>query len=163
LLAAIALDPDAADANALRARLASYAGSPYLQATDSGGSAEAYEIAEERLQRSLLTLREEGAALADQQDVAVGRVVATLDSMRIVARTDSARIRCGLMIDTLAIGGSRADSVRTACMRSDSLKVAEYLAVDTMIWRATNAVDSATATRRRTPARGNVRRDTIIR
>lgn len=163
LLAAIALDPDAPDANALRARLATYAGSPYLP-TDSVGNAEAYESAEERLQRSLLALRAEGAVLADQQDLGVGRVVATLDSMRVVARTDSARIRCGLMIDTLAIAGTRADSVRTACMRSDTLKVAEYLAVDTMIWRATNAVDSATAaTRRRTPARGNIRRDTIIR
>jgi hypothetical protein len=164
LLAALALDPDADDANGLRARLANYAGSPYVQATDSGGGAEAYEVAEERLQRSLLTLREEGAKLADQTDLAVGRVVATLDSMRVVARTDSARIRCGLMIDTLAIGGSRADSVRSACMRSDTIKIAEYLSVDTMIWRATNAVDSANANRRVVrPGRGNVRRDTVIR
>lgn len=165
LLAAIALDPDASDANELRARLTRYTASPYLQATDTGASAEAYEVAEERLQRSLLALRQEGAVLADQQDLAVGRVVATLDSMRVVARTDSARIRCGLMIDTLAIGGARADSVRSACMRSDTLKLAEYLAVDTMIWRATNAVDSVAATRRRvnTPRRDAKRDTTVIR
>lgn len=162
LLAAIALDPDAGDAAALRARLAGYTTSPYLQATDAGADAEALDMVETRLQRSLLSLKEEGAILADQQDVAVGRVVATLDSMRAVARTDSTRIACGLMIDTLALAGTRADSVRTACMRADTIKVAEYLVADTMALRGEQPRDSVTA-RRRTPARGNTTRDTIIR
>jgi hypothetical protein len=87
--------------------------------------------------------------------------VATLDSLRIVARTDSARISCGLMIDTLAILGTRADSVRKACMRADTIKVAEYLKIDTMLWRPDlqNRADSAGA-RRRLNTR-TIKRDSI--
>ncbi len=163
LLAALALAPDAADSDSLRARLASYTSSPYAQALAQGGDPEAFAIAEERLQRSLIALREEGAQLANQQDVAVGRVVATLDSLRIVARTDSARISCGLMIDTLSIIGTRADSVRVACMRADTIKVAEYMTLDSMIWRPDlrNRADSI-AGRRRINTR-NIKRDSIIK
>jgi hypothetical protein len=163
LLAALALQPDAADAPALRSRLANYSNSPYVQATDSGGDAEAYALAEERLQRSLLSLREQGVVLAEQQDVAVMRVVATLDSMRVVARTDSARIGCGLMIDTLAIVGTRADSVRVACVRADTIKVAEYMIIDTMIWRGAAGAARDSVPGRRRPLTRPVKRDTIIR
>jgi hypothetical protein len=135
LLAALALAPDADDAPVLRDRLLQYSTSPYVMATEDGAVAEAFESAEERLQRSLIILREEGAALAQQQDLSVTRVVATLDSLRIVARMDSTRLSCGLMIDTLAVKGIRADSVRGACMRSDTLKVAEYLKIDTLRWK----------------------------
>jgi hypothetical protein len=161
LLAALSLAPDAADADSLRTRLFSYQSSPYAQALASGADPEAFAIAEERLQRSLIALREEGAQLATQQDVAVGRVVATLDSLRIVARTDSARIACGLMIDTLAILGTRADSVRVACMRADTVKLAEYMTIDTMLWRPDllKAGDTIGG-RRRLPPR-TIRRDTI--
>lgn len=161
LLAALALAPDAADSDSLRTRLATYHSSPYAQALAAGADPEAFAIAEERLQRSLIALREEGAQLANQQDLAVTRAVATLDSLRIVARTDSARISCGLMIDTLAILGTRADSVRKACMRSDTIKVAEYLKIDTMLWRPDlqNRADSAGA-RRRLNTR-TIKRDSI--
>jgi tetratricopeptide (TPR) repeat protein len=135
LLAALALAPDADDSPVLRDRLLQHSASPYVQATQDGADAEAFTSAEERLQRSLIALREEGAALAQQQDLSVTRVVATLDSLRIVARTDSTRVSCGLLIDTLAVKGIRADSVRRACMRSDTLKVAEYLKIDTLLWR----------------------------
>lgn len=150
LLAAIALDTDSEEANALRARLLTYQSSPYLQVADGGGDHEALLVAEERLQRSLLSARNEGALLADQQDVAVGRVVATLDSLRIAARTDSTRSACGLMVDTLGLTGSRADSVRGACMRADTVKLAQYLTIDTMLWRAATPAESA-AVRRRAP------------
>jgi hypothetical protein len=160
LLAALALAPDADDAPGLRDRLLQYASSPYVQATENGADAEAFESAEERLQRSLIALREEGAALALQQDVSVSRVVATLDSLRVVARMDSTRVSCGLLIDTLAVKGIRADSVRRACMRSDTLKVAEYLKIDTLLWRRGLGDDAA----RRRPAnqpKPPIRPDTI--
>jgi hypothetical protein len=162
LLAALALDPDAADSDSLRARLMSYHSSPYAQALGAGADPEAFAIAEERLQRSLIALREEGAQLANQQDVAVSRVVATLDSLRIVARTDSARIACGLMVDTLGILGTRADSVRVACMRTDTIKVAEYMKIDTMVWRSGLLKGDSLGARRRLPPRTPVtKRDSI--
>ena len=160
LLAALAIAPDAADADSLRARLTTYHSSPYAQALQDGGDPEVFAIAEERLQRSLIALREEGAHLASQQDVVVTRAVATLDSLRMAARTDSAKVSCGLMIDTLAIVGTRADSVRVACMRADTIKLAEYMKIDTMVWRLDqNRPDSAGA-RRRLPSR-TIKRDSI--
>ena len=159
LLAALALAPDADDSPVLRERLAQYQKSPYVQALDKGGDPEAYEVAEERLNRSLIALREEGALLAQQLDANVTRVVATLDSLRLAAHTDSTRVACGLMIDTLAITGLRADSVRSACMRADTLKIAEYLKADTMKLRQQEPGDSL---RRRTAPRGStVKRDSI--
>ncbi len=161
LLAAIALDPDAPEANVLRSKLFSYQNSPYVQAVSDSAGIEAYQTAEERLQRSLQSARTEGALLADQQDVVVGRVVATLDSLRAAAQADSTRAACGLMVDTLGLIGSRADSVRGACMRADTIKLAEYLTVDTMIWRATTPAESM-AVRRRANIRRGVTRDTAI-
>jgi tetratricopeptide (TPR) repeat protein len=161
LLAALAIAPDADDAGSLRARLATYRSSPYAQALESGGDPEAFVIAEERLQRSLIALREEGAQLANQQDVAVTRVVATLDSLRTAARTDSAKVSCGLMIDTLAIIGTRADSVRVACMRADTIKLAEYMKIDTMVWRPDlRKPGDSIGARRRLPPR-TIKRDSI--
>ncbi|HEY0810660.1 MAG TPA: hypothetical protein VGD49_10895, partial [Longimicrobiales bacterium] len=163
LLAALALEPDAPDAPTLRNRLLQYAASPYVQATDSGADPAAYASAEERLQRSLLALREEGAILAQQQDVSVSRVVATLDSLRIVAQQDSTRVSCGLMIDTLAVKGSRGDSVRAACMRSDTVRIAEYLKIDTLLWKPVLTAEDSAARRRRlnTQRPTTIRRDTI--
>jgi hypothetical protein len=161
ILAALALAPDAPDADSLRTRLATYQSSPYAQALSAGADPEAFAIAEERLQRSLIALREEGAQLANQMDVAVTRVVATLDSLRIVARTDSARISCGIMIDTLAIRGTRADSVRTACIRADTIKVAEYLKADSMMFRPDLQRADSIAGRRRLNPRTPVKRDSI--
>jgi hypothetical protein len=162
LLAALALDPVAPEAQALRARLVNYQLSPYMQvASDADADAAAFEQAEERLQRALRAMRAEGAQLAEREDLAVNRAVATLDSLRIVALNDSARLSCGLMIDTLALGGLRADSVRVACMRADTIKVAQYLVFDTMVWRAALSGGDTAAARRRVNPRGNVRRDTI--
>lgn len=158
LLAALALAPDADDAQTLRTRLALYANSPYVQVTTGGADPEEFALAEDRLQRSMIALRAEGAVLAQQQDVSVSRVVATLDSLRIVARTDSTRIACGLLVDTLAVTGLRGDSVRAACMRSDTLKIAEYLKIDTLLWRS---VRPDSLGRRRVTRPASVRKDTI--
>lgn len=158
LLAALAIAPDAPDGPTLRERLQKFQGSPYAQATGAGADPDAFELAEERLHRSLIAMREEGAVLAQQQDLAVGRAVATLDSLRLVARTDSAKVSCGLLIDTLAVVGTRADSVRSACMRADTILVAEYLKIDTMKWRASAEGDSITLRRpNQRPARDTIR------
>ena len=160
LLAALALAPDAEDSPALRTRLAQYTTSPYVQAINTGGDPEAYSVAEDRLQRSLLALMEEGATLAAQMDANVTRVVATLDSLRLVARMDSTRISCGVLIDTLSVVGMRADSVRAACLRADTTSIAMYLKVDTMSWRRMPG-DSVGNRRRIPPKTPAVKRDTI--
>ena len=106
-------------------------------------------------------MREEGAQLADQQDVAVTRAVATLDSLRAVVQSDSVRVACGLMIDTLALVGIRADSVRVACLRADTVRVAEYLSTDSMKWRSQFRDRADSLLNRRRPVTPNARRDTI--
>lgn len=161
LLAALALDPDAEDGARLRQRLQTYQASPYTQATGGGADPETFALAEERLQRSLIALREEGAQLAQQQDLAVGRVVAELDSLRLAAQTDSAKHSCGLLIDTLAVVGIRADSVRSACMRRDTVLLAEYLKIDTMKWRPKTTDADTLLGRRRTTNQRPLPRDTI--
>jgi hypothetical protein len=161
LLAAIALAPDAPEATALRERLTTLQASPYAQAMQAGADPEAFAIAEERLQRSLIALRDEGAYLADQQDVNVNRAVATLDSLRLVAHADSIRMSCGLMIDTLALVGVRADSVRVACMRADTIKVAEYMTADSMLLRGQVRDRADSLLNRRRITTPNARRDSI--
>ena len=161
LLAAIALAPDAPEAADLRTRLTSQQASPYAQVVNGGTDPEVFASAEERLQRSLVAMRQEGTQLADRQDVTVNRAVATLDSLRLAAQSDSVRLACGLMIDSLAIVGIRADSVRVACLRADTVKVAVYLKADSMILRGQtrDRADSLLDRRRSTPP--TVRRDTI--
>lgn len=142
LLAAIAVAPSSQEANALRARLAELPPNPYTSVTRGENALEAYETAEERLTRSVLGLREEAVQLAAQQETGVMRAIARLDSIAVAARTDTLRIRCGVMLDTLALKGVRADSVRNACMRRDSTLVATYLKVDTATWLPGAAGDS---------------------
>lgn len=134
LLAAIAIAPDAAATAGLRRRLERLPSNPYTGAIRGEAVADAYEAAEDRLARSMIALRDEAQQLAAQQEGAVTRAVAVLDSLALVARTDTLRIRCGMMLDTMSLKGIRADSVRTACMRSDSTNVALYLAIDTIDW-----------------------------
>jgi tetratricopeptide (TPR) repeat protein len=161
LLAAIALAPDAPESAVLRTRLGALSTSPYAQALNGGTDPQAFAVAEERLQRSLIAMRDEGGQLADRQDVAVNRAVATLDSLRLAAHTDSVRHSCGMLIDTLAIVGVRADSVRGACMRADTIKLADFLKADTMVLRGqTRDRADSLANRRRLPD-PKARRDTI--
>ena len=95
--------------------------------------------AEERLARGLSGIRADALALAVQRDAVVGRAVTLLDSARSSARTDSLRIACGTFIDSLKLRGIRSDSVRSACLRGDSARVAWVLKVDTTALRDTVA------------------------
>ncbi len=161
LLAAIALAPDAPEAAPLRERFMTLQASPYAQALNGGADAEAFVVAEERLQRLLKAMREEGAQLADRQDVTVNRAVATLDSLRLAARSDSVRLACGMMLDTLGIVGVRADSVRVACVRADTIKVAEYLKADSTVLRGQTRDRADSLANRRRLTDPKTKRDTI--
>jgi hypothetical protein len=134
VLAAIAIAPNTPEAGALRNRLASLPANPYTTITNGEGAGDAYDLAEERLARSMVVLREEAVQLAAQQGDAVTRAIAVLDSLTVAARTDTLRVACGMMLDSLAIKGMRADSVRVACMRSDTARIAVYLKTDTAVW-----------------------------
>jgi hypothetical protein len=122
------------ESDALLERLAA---NPYVGAA-RGTSYRSEEIdrAEERLAFGMSGLREEALADAVTRDAVVGRAVAVLDSIRDLARSDSMRISCGALIDTLAIAGIRADSTRSACLRGDTARVRVVLAADTVSLRA---------------------------
>ena len=152
LLAAIALSPSSPDANALRARLAALPPNPYTTASRGEDAEEAYETAEERLDRSLSALRAEAAQLAQQQESGVTRMVFVLDSVKSAARADTVRTRCGILIDTLALTGIRADSVRSVCLRGDAELLAAYLKIDTLHWKPGAASDTVISARRRMPS-----------
>ena len=135
LLAGIALAAAGDESNALRDRLHTLPPNPYSAATRGDAAEDAYESAEERLNRSLLALKTEATVLAQRQETAVSRAIAVLDSITAAARADTVLAACGVMLDTLAVTGIRADSVRTACLRRDSVNLALYLTVDTLAWR----------------------------
>lgn len=142
LLAAIAIAPNAPVADSLRARVEKLPPNPYTAVTRGETVLEAYETAEARLSRSMVALREEAVLLAAQRETGVTRALAVLDSVAAAARTDTLRIACGTMLDTLALKGVRADSVRGACMRRDTALVAAYLKVDTATWLPGYVADS---------------------
>ncbi|MGQ0813135.1 MAG: hypothetical protein ACT4O1_01555 [Gemmatimonadota bacterium] len=161
LLAAIAIapaDPETAD---LRLRLAALPANPYTPVTRGESASDAYDTAEERLARSMTALREEAAQLASQEGGTVLRAIAVLDSLTAAARTDTLRANCGMMLDTLALTGMRADSVRAACMRRDTTMVAGYLKIDTLAWLPGVAPDDSLRLRRRVTAPRPAGRDTI--
>lgn len=133
LLAAIAIAPNSSEATELRTELAALPSNPYTSAVRGESAEEAYAVAEERLDRAIAAVRDDATRLALLQESNVTRAVATLDSLRSAARADTVRTRCGLMIDTLAIAGVRADSVRVACLRVDTALIARYLRMDTLV------------------------------
>jgi hypothetical protein len=161
LLAGIALDPAAEEANALRDRLHALPPNPYSSATRGEVVDEAYESAEERLARSMLALKNETTILAQQRETAVSRAIAVLDSITFAARADTVLAACGIMLDTLALTGIRADSVRTACIRRDSVNLALYLRVDTLAWLPAAASDSIRRRIRRPATTSPTARDSI--
>lgn len=124
----------------LLARFAARHDNVYVKAVLDQADPAAYQTAEERLATSLQALRAEAFAGADQRDLRVARAVATLDSLKLAALADSMRLVCGQMIDSLAVRGIRADSVRAACVRSDSVLVNRFLAIDTLLLRDTTLV-----------------------
>ena len=93
-----------------------------------GGGGDGFKVAEEHLQKALATLRADAARIADQRDASVRTTVAHLDSVRAVARRDSVSLSCGLMLDSLAIGGMRGDSIRAACIRGATLRMDSIIA-----------------------------------
>ena len=143
LLAALPLSPEAARP-ALRQRISQFAGNPYVVAVQGGrADPEAYYTAEERLGRAVAAVRADAAAAALTGDLRVGRAVAVLDSLQLLARTDSVRLRCGSLLDSLTLRGIRADSVRAACLRSDSAGVTRFLGIDTLKLRDSAATRGA--------------------
>ena len=151
LIAALPL-ADAVTAAQLKERLQQYRTNPYASAVLGKTQDDAaYEEAEVRLARLVQAIRAEALVEAVQRDNSVTRAAALIDSVRLAARTDSTRISCGIMIDSLAIAGIRADSVRAACLRHERDRIATLLKVDTLLLRdSTKArADSARAKRPR--------------
>lgn len=148
LLAAHLIEPDVAS----RAALQNAASNVYvLAAHDPAATGPALDRAEETLARGLEGLEEEALGEAVLRDVVVGRAVSVLDSTRSAARSDSARIACGTMIDSLRVTGIRADSTRSACLRGDSVRVAFVLRADTTALVDTTAVPENRAGRAARP------------
>lgn len=116
------------------AALERLAANPYVRAArGSGYVAAEIDRAEERLAYGIAGLRVDALAEAVRGDVVVGRALTVLDSTRAAARSDSVRIVCGALVDSLRIAGVRADSTRTACLRGDSARVAFVLTADTIL------------------------------
>ena len=145
------------------AALEEQAGNPYVRAA-RGVSHDPAEIsrAEERLAFGINGLRAEALADAIRRDVAVGRAISALDSTRTAARNDSVRIGCGMLIDTLGIGGIRADSTRTACLRGDTARVRFVLQSDTVLLRDSAAVSERPAVPGRAAPDTVIGRDTMM-
>lgn len=133
LLAAAVLDPPADELASIRERLAGSGDNVYLAAIERRDRGTDFEDAERRLSRTLRALRDQAMAEADQRDATVAQAVSLLDSARLAARTDSLKIACGALIDSLGIIGIRSDSVRAACIRADTMAIDSFLRVDTLL------------------------------
>ncbi len=161
MLAAAALSVNGEQNDTVVARLHAHPDNVYVLAVTGGDpDAEAYSAAESRLLRSLTALRDDAMHEADARDVRVGVAIARLDSLEARAAADSLRLACGMLIDSLAINGIRADSVRSACVRRDGARVAAVLHMDTLLLRDSTrlAVDSL---RNKAKAKGKVIPDTF--
>jgi hypothetical protein len=159
LLAADALETDDEQIDGLAGRIRQRPDNPYASSVLTGRSdADAFAAAELRLAEDLDPILRDARRVAAARDVGVGSVVARIDSIRAVALADSARITCGILVDSLALTGVRSDSTRAACMRSDSARLAEVLTIDTMLLIDTTAVRDTTQIRhssaRLPPGRG---------
>lgn len=126
LLAASLVAPPALR-DSLRARMAGYDSNVYVAALAGRDSADAFADAETRLSRSLAALRDDAGREAEQKDAGVVRAVAVLDSVKSAAQADSTKLACGTMVDSLALKGARADSVRVSCVEGDTARVAYWL------------------------------------
>lgn len=136
LLAAVALPATAADPDP-KPRLLESRDNVYVQAALAVADAESFSTAEQRLARTLGALREDAFREADARDIRVGSAIARLDSLKAIALADSMRLACGAFIDSLAIGGILADSVRAACVRGDTARVGAVLRMDTLMLKDT--------------------------
>jgi tetratricopeptide (TPR) repeat protein len=148
LLAAAALASSGTELDAIATRLHAHADNVYARAVQGSTDEEMFRTAEERLARSLVAIREDALVTADSRDVRVGTAIARLDSLKAAALADSVRLACGEMIDSLAIRGIRADSVRSACIRRDAARIRILLEIDTLLLRDTTRADSLAGRRR---------------
>jgi hypothetical protein len=142
LLAALALTHEETERAALRSRVSAYPNNPYVRALEGRVDPESFAAAEERLGRAVSALRADAEAAAANRDVTLTRAITALDSMRVLARNDSLRVTCGSLLDSLGLSGIRADSVRGACLRSDTALVARFLVIDSVQLRDTAQVDT---------------------
>ncbi|MBX6365684.1 MAG: hypothetical protein IRZ00_17590 [Gemmatimonadetes bacterium] len=161
--AALAAPPERA---ALANRFESYAENVYVAAVHGGGADGQYTAAEERLAQALAALRADAAREAEARDAGVLQAVAVLDSVKAAARADSVKLACGSLVDSLALRGGRADSVRSACVRGDTSRVAFWLAQkDSVVADTASRAAPAGAMPPRAPmpgsGPGSTRRDTI--
>ncbi len=164
LLAAAALAPDAGTDTVLAGRFESHGANVYVQAVNEAPEPDAFADAEDRLARSLTALRTDAFREADQRDIRVGTAVARLDSLAARVRADSLRLVCGSLMDSLALAGVRADSVRSACMRGDTARMGAVLRMDTLLLRDTAGLDTMRAglDTMRAGRRGRLVRDTTF-
>jgi tetratricopeptide (TPR) repeat protein len=151
LLAAAALADSAAQHEEITKRFNAHHENVYVRALKGGADDGTYAVTEDRLSRSLAAVREDAFAAADARDVSVGSAVARLDSLKARAVADSLKLACGAMLDSLALKGIRADSVRSACLRRDADRVALLMKIDTLLLRDSTRAD--TLARRRRPVR----------
>ena len=140
VLAAAAIPGASKEGQNLTARFEAQRDNVYVKAILDRADPAAFQSAEERLARSLAALRRDAFADAGQRDLRVARAVATLDSLKLAAIADSMRLFCGQMLDSLAVTGIRADSVRAACVRTDSALVQRFLAIDTLLLRESTMI-----------------------
>lgn len=135
LLAALDLQRTDSVADRIRNTLATIEGNPYADAVAGEADAEAFASAEERLGAGLGSLRARAVLEAIRRDNTVARATTVIDSLRLVAQLDSTRSACGILIDSLGVGGIRADSIRAACLRSDKERIGGLLTIDTLLLR----------------------------
>jgi hypothetical protein len=154
LLAASSLAADSSEQ--LRTRAQSSPDNPYVAALYGRADPDAYQNAEERLARALQGIVKEASVAATQREATVKRAVAVIDSLRVAARNDSTRLTCGILVDSLAVSGIRADSIRAACQRGDRSRIGILLEADTLALRDSTKLRTDSLTQRR------IRRDTTF-
>lgn len=133
LLAAAALGSTMVNGDDIGDRFAGTPDNVYVRAVLFEDDPDGYARAEERLARSLAVIRFDAYREADERDIRVGSAIARLDSLKAQVLADSMRLVCGTMLDSLALAGIRADSVRSACLRGDTASVSAFLQIDTLL------------------------------
>lgn len=132
LLAALALEPPADEAAALRAR---FARADDIYAVAARGTAPpGFEDSENRLDLALRGLVSRAGRDAQERDIAIGEAIAEIDSLTAAVRADSVALLCGSLADSLGLAGIRRDSVNAACLREDVALLDSFLVVDTLVW-----------------------------
>ena len=140
IMAALALDPPPAEADALRARFDA-ANDAYARAA-RGEVPPDFEELERRLDQALRGQVDRATREAQQRDIAIAEAITEIDSLTSAVRADSLALVCGSFADSLGLAGIRRDSVRAACLREDVALVDSFLLVDTTTLRDTTAFEA---------------------